>query len=790
MVQRKLINKLSIKPDHIKIERLPENLKPSSLQHQDVKNGGADLKKKMKKSGSIKRSEFDSPRSPNLRRHVKQPGKPPPPALALPTSDTTPHKQMPSGQMITKPNYMKSTTSSDARKEKIQVSTKSPQASPDSSSLIRKSSNFSKLSLPSGNKATKSTARTSSLKMMRTPSFKPARNIAKKCSPVALCEDLDVQKATCSSTLKDCKFPAYLTLSPGGTESEGTSAMKVCPYTYCSLNGHHHAPLPPLKCFLSARRRVLKTQRSIKLGCLSPRRARPIGDGLNFDVKLAKSHDLDSSGTSLPTQEEQSDFFVEIYGANKEDGLDLITVQDIDEIGIDQEKQDQSFDKNGDLNLADTAAATHFHDENQQVKVVEEVSPQSLAQEETKFGFLSDITVESNMVSVQFNEQDCEASDIDWDIGHHSALYLDDDYDYPSKTEKDPDLKVKSGIVEDEFIEDLDNNINGWFNEFLADEMSQESFDEDDLSADTWSTSDNCDSIGSYDYYLESLNNVEASAPTVVQVEEPEAAPIDMNDILFQGDHREIGNMVEDKMSFDYLEDFYLPKDDEIANMGNEASDLLKGYVDEMGTCDIGKAMSPNITYNVVRNQTSGDHVCQVDAEGHLFNEYQNSPTDETFKTSSPVCPVRESNSKVPGLNFAEAECHIVHEVKTENAAKLETEDDSLSRATAKCKKPTEDLDELGCFNPRAPNFLPLEPEPDSEKVDLRHQDLDERKNAEEWMVDYALRQTVTKLGPARKRKVALLVEAFEKVMPITKYDINLRHSSALKNARPMQACS
>ncbi|KAJ6702486.1 CALMODULIN-BINDING PROTEIN-RELATED [Salix koriyanagi] len=83
-------------------------------------------------------------------------------------------------------------------------------------------------------------------------------------------------------------------------------------------------------------------------------------------------------------------------------------------------------------------------------------------------------------------------------------------------------------------------------------------------------------------------------------------------------------------------------------------------------------------------------------------------------------------------------------------------------------KKPIMDLEEEREFNPREPNFLPVVPDPEAEKVDLRHQMMDERKNSEEWMIDYALRQTVTKLAPARKRKVALLVEAFENLMSLT----------------------
>ncbi|KAF2322466.1 hypothetical protein GH714_017188 [Hevea brasiliensis] len=101
------------------------------------------------------------------------------------------------------------------------------------------------------------------------------------------------------------------------------------------------------------------------------------------------------------------------------------------------------------------------------------------------------------------------------------------------------------------------------------------------------------------------------------------------------------------------------------------------------------------------------------------------------------------------------------------------------------------DLEEERKFNPREPNFLPLVPDPEAEKVDLRHQIMDDRKNAEEWMLDYALQQTVTKLAPARKRKVALLVEAFETVLPIPNYETHIRHAPAAfsHTTRPIQAC-
>jgi hypothetical protein len=69
-------------------------------------------------------------------------------------------------------------------------------------------------------------------------------------------------------------------------------------------------------------------------------------------------------------------------------------------------------------------------------------------------------------------------------------------------------------------------------------------------------------------------------------------------------------------------------------------------------------------------------------------------------------------------------------------------------------------------FKPKPPNFLPAETGPEAEKVDLKHQAVDDRRAAEEWMVDYALRKEVKKLARAQKRKVEILVQAFESVLP------------------------
>ncbi|KAJ9544034.1 hypothetical protein OSB04_023741 [Centaurea solstitialis] len=76
------------------------------------------------------------------------------------------------------------------------------------------------------------------------------------------------------------------------------------------------------------------------------------------------------------------------------------------------------------------------------------------------------------------------------------------------------------------------------------------------------------------------------------------------------------------------------------------------------------------------------------------------------------------------------------------------------------------ELEKVKKFNPKKPRHLPLAPEPESETVSLRRQKTGDKKNADEWMLDYALQKVVSELAPTQKKKVALLVKAFETVAP------------------------
>ncbi|KAI3667334.1 hypothetical protein L6452_42388 [Arctium lappa] len=72
-------------------------------------------------------------------------------------------------------------------------------------------------------------------------------------------------------------------------------------------------------------------------------------------------------------------------------------------------------------------------------------------------------------------------------------------------------------------------------------------------------------------------------------------------------------------------------------------------------------------------------------------------------------------------------------------------------------------------LKPQTPERKILINETEEERVELRRQMMDERKKVEQWMLDYAVQHIVTKLTPARKKRVSMLVEAFKAVVPLPK---------------------
>ncbi|XP_043724023.1 calmodulin binding protein PICBP-like [Telopea speciosissima] len=704
---------------------------------------GAELKKQIKKSRSITLLDLENLESSPMEQTS--------------SAAVTPQKQSLMKTPYLLPNYMKPTNSSDARKENLQLSiqasqTSCPSKSPNESNLIH-----IKPSSTSGHKPARTLTKTSSLKPVRTltktSSSKLARPSIRKSPDIAQSSSLNAGKATCSSTLKHSKFPAFLTLNPGATESEGTSAMKVCPYTYCSLNGHHHTPMPLLKHFVSARRRLLKTQKSLRLKNLPSLEKRPPGE-------RETETDMDQmSFNEDPTAQDDIDFFVEIYAKLREDTATPIgrSIQDGDDVATTLGGRASSVIHGTEIETENDTGKVH---ESLPDMVCEIVGPPT----DTESDLMTVHLPESKSPRLQ-EELVCGPDDIvnhseEYPAGHvqqqvhtenaesFSMEYGDDDSDTDTE-----DQSFWTGVPTNAGGEGSDNS-NCPDENFLS--STEVAFEE---PATTMEERDGApkpdDTVNSMAH---SASVEEPKASSDEKDEEPQTEnffqehlePIPITDV--------VNNALENKQESSFIA---------------ITSNLLGT---DVGSDEEGKKQAEDSVEHDDHGEKSSQAENSIGEEETMqVEDYMESYATETIHSEDNITSSKEGKKIVKKGNTSNQQLPMTSNLKR----------------TTRCMRPIEDQEEQRKFNPREPQYLDIEPEPEPEKVDLRHQMEDERKNAEEWMLDYALQQAVTKLAPARKRRVALLVEAFEAVIPPPKCETHRPNTSAaFAHARCIQACN
>ncbi|KGN51106.1 calmodulin binding protein PICBP [Cucumis sativus] len=799
MVQRIVANKFGVQSGGgggVKGEKRVASFKTSSScsssQNPDCKNRAADLKKMMKTSRAIQLSEFEiSLTSSPIRKNISLPGKPPPNS-----SNVLEIKQKQNQASVIRtsdgsPNYMKSTSCFDARKEVSQVSSRNSRICGDSKKPRRRNSENSTHGSVTGLKPTKSLTKSSSMKLVRTlkkaPSFK-------KSSRVALCADMDSHRATCSSTLKDSKFPAYLMLSPGATEYEGTSAMKVCPYTYCSLNGHRHAPLPPLKCFLSARRRLLKNLKVEPSG-LGVKGVDDAG-GKVLDEEKMVPEDLENDGGL--------DFFIEVYAENK-----------VDDAGSINQDRVTSGDRAG-VSSSTVEYEMKSSNEEDNKPVAENISDGSM---EYEVGVGEEVT-EGTFFHGDEYEDDAASTDSEmekWEEQQFLSMEndgLDEVEDQSNAVTEDLSevahlqngelagsvgfVNKNSGNFEEQFyIEDSDLNRHpDWEVEGASQVSESLSFDQLSYLEDEYDEKNATQAVSERDEieYLEMILNYELEA----EVEETPFVTQEASDKEEEGQDLQVDRVSDEEV---LLLDYQLPNNDLVLQ-----EKLLDADIDNQMESNKQLDDSSHGDEVAIEAENSDGQFQEISATGNSNSVGEEDETEssivlemtgneepsdlkieETSMNDSSIVPVDIVEGKDRARSLLKAS-KVSH-----NAAESSQELDLSTKnweVNAKCRRLGDESEDRD-FNPREPNYLPMVPDPEGEKVDLKHQLIDDRKNAEEWMVDYALQRTVTKLAPAKKKKVALLVEAFESVMPTSRYEIHLRNnaSGAFTPAKRIQAC-
>lgn len=825
MVQRTPANKFGVQTSDKGERRGVTSFKPtssfccssSSSQNADGKNRAADLKKKMKKSRAIQQlSDFVDLNSSPVRKNVSLPGKPPPTncsnVLEIKQSQNQPS---PIRTSDGSPNYMKSTSCFDARKE----GSRNSGICSDSKKPRRRSTENSNHVSVSGLKPTKCLTKCSSGKLVRTLAKTAS---FKKSSRVALCADMNSNRATCSSTLKDSKFPAYLMLSSGATESEGTSAMKVCPYTYCSLNGHRHAPLPPLKCFLSARRHLLKTQKNLKV-------------------------EPSDCGVKRVDEEMTPEIFVEIYAENKVDGAGLVDQERVmngDFVGVSSSTvDDESSNEEESKLVADNVYDGSMDSE---VGLIEEVNEgiffdgdeydddagstdtEMEEWEEQRFlsmesdgldevedqsngeigGLLGEIglyngeivvsgdVVDSKGVSFgteeEFNEKSGDFEEqfyvgdselnhhLDWEVEEASQVseslsfdqlsYLEDAFDEMDATQADVERKAEIEYLELILNSELEAEVEEtrYGTEEASNNDHGKQFDDANDGDDV--------TDGDYVKFNEGYCGIQEE---VLQFDRQ----LPDHDLALQEDilNVHIDNQMESEKQLDDAN--HGDEAAEAENSGQGSSDkLLRVHLSDEQCQDISATSNKNS--RAEQEETESSTVQEMAG----IDEPSDSNTEETCLNESSVVPI----DIVKGKDRANSSVKAAKSSRTAIDSSQELDISGKNwKLNRKSKSLEDESEDPRNFNPQEPNFLPLVPDPEAEKVDLKHQLIDDRRNAEEWMLDYALQRTVTKLAPAKKKKVALLVEAFESVMPTSRYEIHLQNNApgAFTQTKRIQAC-
>ncbi|KAJ1287069.1 hypothetical protein BS78_03G402400 [Paspalum vaginatum] len=179
---------------------------------------------------------------------------------------------------------------------------------------------------------------------------------------------------------------------------------------------------------------------------------------------------------------------------------------------------------------------------------------------------------------------------------------------------------------------------------------------------------------------------------------------------------------------------------------------------------------------------------CKSDISEELDSKRGGNIRQDSAGDAPKESSVDSISSALSGISFEDVSSDCA------DASSSQSQRNKLSVARRRRRSSEECGELMRPFKPKPPKFLPAEIGPEAEKVDLRHQAVDDRRAAEEWMVDYALRKAVKKLARAQKRKVEMLVQAFETVLPTGADDKKPLQHDGDKNTFtltwPSQACS
>ncbi|XP_011027304.1 PREDICTED: uncharacterized protein LOC105127634 isoform X4 [Populus euphratica] len=642
-------------------------------------SGGTDLKKKMRRSRSMKLADRSS-------------------IVFASDADAS-------------VDYLEAKNCSDGRNVHFQASPHLESTLISNNEDRKKSSNSKQNLASSGNYSMRVLTRPSTLRPVRI--FTKVASFRTKRSQIP---DSSIQKTTCSSAIKDSKFPNHLELQPGGSESEGNSILKVCPYSYCSLHDNRRSDVPPLKRFVSMRRRLLKTQKSMKSESRSSRRAKHSGiskKGTQTSQSascgdlavLETAHDKMAVSSSIgrkagPRAESKS-----AHGGDEKDYRNVISVTENQTL---PEEADEGRIASLNLNAFKGDSQLNTAKENDSTSVADERvnKPSSLSLNRFVESTEIDNMVSSASIGKPSQEETASCEEKNQDaVQDYRFLGADSEHDYTVDTgHKNPWEKQKPMGLWNLIYQHMASGVaaEDGTRPHLNKEANEEEEEENTLPG--MSKSGSFQDFSSTDHSIGEEDHDERSR----KIQQYQCDAIKLVQEAFDRILSEIPDQPTDDLSV----------------ISDATSDK------KIAENDHGEDRQLNISTSY---DSGGDSMVQEPEETRLQadNAFQNEKAESSVES--------KSNQQTP-------------------------KSWSNLRKILILKRFIKALEKVRNFSPRKPGNLNVEADPEAEKVHLRHQTMGERKNSEEWMLDHALQQVISTLAPAQKRKVTLLVQAFETV--------------------------
>lgn len=624
-------------------------------------------------------------------------------------------------------------------------------------------------------------------------------------------EDLRSNRATFSSTLKDSKFPEQVEPQVGIKESEQILPVaQLCPYQHCSLHGHHHHHEPPVKRFSFLKRRSSKDQKGI-----TPKTPatidKPSGrSGKKPEVKVTKKgSNEDSKGKKNEKAiRKDADFSIEFYSKTKSEhvlesssGLDDADLADI-MFGVNGNNQNEvqnpqmddqdtsiiNIDKRNENSdgLADVKAKKQGSINGSQMNMWRLIQRH----------MVSDLVAESGSELDQQVVNEKQSCTIDANDSSETRGFDSDDALNPKNENRNNFVinSVREAIEKILLPEVPDNRLTT--SEVIL-EQKEPNPESNDLSVtekgnpDDWSHIKKAILLRRFITELEKVKNFDPNKNTLLPlVPTSEAETVSLRP----------QTVVDKKNSDNWMLDYALQKvvSELSPSQKRKVALLVKAFESVAPKLDDVKESSLADEKGVEefdqKTNSKIDSATKSEKEKYIKMWHmicQHVVSDITSKVGSELLGDGDDEQEVKDENlnteFSSRDADIlirqsVNEIllpEVQEDASLETKEvdggesqkQEIPKNWNKLKTLRRSIKDLESsrklIKQETPRKSVFQKEEEGEQVDLRRQMSRQKTKAEQWMIDYAVQHIVTKLTPARKKRVSMLVEAFEAVIPL-----------------------